>query len=55
MKLLGGKVGRGRKEPSSFPSIGHQTKNLLLFFPLATKFLDLFSPSFSFYLKGELG
>jgi hypothetical protein len=42
VKLVGGKVGRGRKEPSSSPSIGHQA-------------LDLPSFSFSFSLKGKLG
>jgi len=37
VKLLGGKVGRGRKEPSISPSIGHQAENLFLLLPLATK------------------
>jgi hypothetical protein len=39
MKLFGGKMGRGRKEPSPSLYIGHQG-------------LDLPSPSFSFSLKG---
>jgi len=42
VKLLGGKVGKSRKEPSPSPSIGHQA-------------LDLLSPSFSFSLKDGLG
>jgi len=42
VKLLGGKVGKGGKEPSPSPSIGHQA-------------LDLPSPSFSFSLKGGFG
>ncbi len=36
-KLLEGKMGRGKKEPSPSPSIDHQAKNLLLLLPLATK------------------
>jgi hypothetical protein len=43
-------MGRGKKEPSPSPSIGHQAKNLLLLLPLATK-----QRSFTFFLKGGLG
>jgi hypothetical protein len=48
--LLEEKMGRGRKEPSPSPSIGHQAKNLLLLLPLATK-----QRSFTLFLKGGLG
>ncbi len=43
-------MGRGRKEPSPSPSIGHQAKNLLLLLPLATK-----PRTFTLSLKGGLG
>jgi hypothetical protein len=43
-------MGRGRKEPSPSPSIGHQAKNLLLLLPLATK-----PRTSTLSLKGGLG
>jgi hypothetical protein len=48
--LLEEKMGRGRKELSPSPSIGHQAKNFLFLLPLATK-----QRSFTLFLKGGLG
>jgi hypothetical protein len=62
-----GKMGRGGKEPSLSPSIGHKQRTLSFSFhwpPRKEPFpslsfghqaLDMPSPSFAFFLKGGLG